>query len=834
MTHATRILVAAAFVAVAFGLSGCQDKATRAANHFASAQTLLAEGDEDRAIVELRNVFKYDGLHREARRTYADLMLKRGDTNEAYSHYLLLVEQYPDLVEVRVMLAELALARGDWREVERHSAAAATVDPDAPRVQALRLAVDYRNAVGIRDVTARTRIAAAARDLLDADPDLPVARRILIDDLMKGADPQRALPELDAALALQPDAFDLNMLKYRLLAQSGDPAKTGAQLQAMHALYPDNMQIQGLLVRWYVASGQLPEAERFLRRLAGPDDGPPERHMSVVQLLRETQGLDGAAAELQRLAAANPDSDLGTYYAALRAGLAFDEGDRAGAIATIESLLRDAGASDRTRNVRVMLARMLITEGNRVGGRARIEEVLQEDPTHVGALKLRAGLLIGEDDPGAAIVDLRTALGQEPNDPEILTLMAAAHERDGSPELAGERLALAVDLSGGAPAESLRYAQFLLRDGRRAAAEAVLVDAVRVSPQAVPVVAALAELRLANRDWTRVAEGVAQLRDIGTPPAIAAAQRLQAALLTGQDRVDESIGFLQGLVASGNADNSAVALILQTQLRSGRAAEARSYLDGILAERPGDFGLRLLGASLDALIGEPERAEATLRRLIDEAPEAEPPVRILHGLLIGQGRRDEASALVRTALERQPGSVTLRWIRAGELENSGDIDGAIAIYEALYAEQSNNLVIANNLASLITAHRTDAESLERGYAIARRLRGSEVPAFQDTYGWIEFRRGNRDAALEVLLPAAERLANDPLVQFHAGAALAAAGRTDEAEAKLRRALELSTDPPLPQMQTARDLLARIEAGETAPQLAAPAAPPGGAADSGGG
>ena len=85
------------------------------------------------------------------------------------------------------------------------------------------------------------------------------------------------------------------------------------------------------------------------------------------------------------------------------------------------------------------------------------------------------------------------------------------------------------------------------------------------------------------------------------------------------------------------------------------------------------------------------------------------------------------------ALTAQPTSGTLRWIKAGELEKAGDIDGAIAVYEALYAEDSNNPVIANNLASLITAHRDDPESLEpRLYhrpaaARAARCRPSRTP-----------------------------------------------------------------------------------------------------------
>ena len=120
------------------------------------------------------------------------------------------------------------------------------------------------------------------------------------------------------------------------------------------------------------------------------------------------------------------------------------------------------------------------------------------------------------------------------------------------------------------------------------------------------------------------------------------------------------------------------------------------------------------------------------------------------------------------------------------------------------------LSTATRLASLITTFREDAESLERGHAIARRLRGSPVPAFADTYGWIELRRGNIDEAIAHLEPAARGLPDDPLVQYHLGMAYAAAGRRDEAVATLTRALEIAGDSPLPQFAIARDRLAALQ------------------------
>jgi tetratricopeptide (TPR) repeat protein len=114
--------------------------------------------------------------------------------------------------------------------------------------------------------------------------------------------------------------------------------------------------------------------------------------------------------------------------------------------------------------------------------------------------------------------------------------------------------------------------------------------------------------------------------------------------------------------------------------------------------------------------------------------------------------------------------------------------------------------MANNLASLISTYREDQESLERAYTIARRLRGSDVPPFQDTYGWIAYRRGEYEEALAHLEPAAAALPEDPLVQYHLGMTYLALGRGEEAlEFSCAARCELAgPDDPRPQFEIARD------------------------------
>jgi Flp pilus assembly protein TadD len=192
--------------------------------------------------------------------------------------------------------------------------------------------------------------------------------------------------------------------------------------------------------------------------------------------------------------------------------------------------------------------------------------------------------------------------------------------------------------------------------------------------------------------------------------------------------------------------------------------------------------------------------------------------RALYALQAREGRFEEARATLERGLEAIPDAPNLQWALAGEYEREGNIDSAIAIYEALYERDSNSVIIANNLASLISTYRTDPESLDRAWSIARRLRGADRPEFQDTYGWIALRRGEVEEALAHLEPAAAALSGDPLVQFHLGMAYARAERRDDAIRQLRRAIELAGPADTrPQFEEARQEIARLEAvPETAP------------------
>ena len=768
-------------------LTACDTAEERAQKHFEKGMALLEAGDTDRALVEFRNVFKLNSTHRDARLTYAQVEEKRGNISSAYGQYLRLVEQYPDDLDGQRALARLALAIGNWDEVERHVAIAKKLAPDDLDVQAIELSLNYRNAVLGRDTSAIRTAAAAAAALVEKKPDQMNARRVVIDDFVRGQDWRAALSAIDASLAVNENDQQMHRLRLAVLERLGRTDEVETHLLEMVERFPDDESINRMLITWYVTRQQIAEAESYLRGRVAQTPDSVERQVQLVGFLAQYRGRDAARDEIERVLA---ETDLATtLFRSMRAGLDFDAGQQDAAVSEMEDILKEAEPSDETRGIKLALAKMLIRTGNSVGARSKVEEVLAEDPTNVGALKLKAGWLIDDDHTGDAIVELRRALDQSPRDAEIMTLLARAYEREGNHDLKNEMLALAVEASNSAPAEALRYARVLLSEGKQLPAEDVLLAALRLQRDNPELLIALGNVYVQMSDWPRADQVIDTLTKLGTDIGQAGANELTARKLAGQNRETELTDFL-GKLSEEDGGLGVVAAIVRNRLASGDVEGAREYINKQLADDPENPALRFVAATVLMIDGQAEAAEAMFRKLLDEDPKRANVWMALYTLHRSRGEAKEAQLILDQGLEALPENTNLNWLLAGEREAQGDIEGAIAIYEKLYERDSNSPVLANNLASLISSHYDDDENLERAITIARRLRGTKVAAFQDTYGWITYRLGNHEEALEYLEPAALGIPDDPMVHFHLAMTYVALKRDADALAQLNKAVEL--------------------------------------------
>ena len=791
-------------LAVLLALSACDSAEERAAKHFASAETLYADGDAERALVELRNVFKLDEDHLDGRRLHGEILEARGALAEAAASYDIVVEQTPDDAGVHARLARLAITLRDRDRALRHATRAFEIDPGPPLHRALYATVTYRDGD-------RPAAVEMARGVLAEDPASLLANTVLISAAMDAGDTAGALAQTDAALVLNPTDLGLHVIRLSLLERLDRTGDVGRHLEAMVATFPDQPQIEDNLIRWYIRQGRDAQARDALSARA--DAGDARDALILARYLLQTDGAEAALAELDTRLEGATGPDRARLVRA-RAAIAFDTGDRDGAIAALEAAT--AGESDdETRLSQIALARMYAAEGHDDEAAALVETVLEQDPDMVEALKLRAARLITVDDTDGAIRDLRRALDQAPDDPATLTLMADVHTREGAHELAGERLALAVQASGNGRAESLRYARFLMRDRRLGPAESVVVDALRRAPEDPELLVELGRIHLARGDHPRVAQTAALLAGLDDARARAAADALRAQSLAAQEKTGEAVAFLEGLVADGTGDDRlrAAVPLIRTYVRDGELDRAEGAVTALEAEFPDAPVVRMLRAGLQAVGGDTAAAEATYRDLIEAGEGGAQPWLALHALLRRDNRPDEAKALLARGAEAT-GSAEILLLRARNLEREDrDYEGAIAIYEELYARDSANAMLANNLASMISAYRTGEADLDRAFTIARRLRGTTIPPYQDTYGWLLARRGEHREALTYLRPAATALRTDPLVAYHLGVAEAGAGNTDAALKALSAALSLGGDDAglAAQMADAKARIAALEA-----------------------
>ena len=390
-----------------------------------------------------------------------------------------------------------------------------------------------------------------------------------------------------------------------------------------------------------------------------------------------------------------------------------------------------------------------------------------------------------------------------------MTLMAQAYQREGSTDLMMEMLSLAVGAANKAPTQSLRYARALVADEQPRAAENVLIDALRLAPTNEALLTALGSIYLQLNNWAQTQDVIDRLNELGTETSVASAVALSAQVLAAQNRSEELRSLLSDVAEDPDSKKGAEIAITRSLLADEGPQAALEHIEGLLVETPDDAEYQFVRAGVLIAMERAEEAEAVYRSLAERFPQSDRIWLTLFRMKQLFGDEAGASAVLEEALVQVPRNASLLMARALELQTAGDVEGAIDIYEMLYEANSNSVVVANNLSSLLADYRTDDESLQRAYVVARRLRGAEQPALQDTYGWIAHRMGNIEEALPYLESAAAGLPNDPVVQYHYGASLASNGQRDAALEQLELALGMvdQANPP----RHLDDLLAQIEA-----------------------
>ena len=552
--------------------------------------------------------------------------------------------------------------------------------------------------------------------------------------------------------------------------------------------YPKEPAFRSALVKFYLDQKRPDDAEKELRALAAANPTDVGVEMDVIRLLRTTKGLAAARQELEaRIKAGGQTS---AYQIAL-AEFDFAQGN----VKDSFSLLKNLGSSTDSRETalaaKVKLAELYFGTKKFDEAEVLVSQILREDSRNTGGLKLRAEILMEHGQLDAAAAVLREALNDYPRSTDLMQLLAAAYERNGSIELAEKQYADTTKISGFNAAVGLNYVAFLRRRGSVERAEDILTELASRSPNNIAVLSTLAQVRLTRHNWIGAQEIADTIRRIGNDRGVA--DQILAAALSGQNKYNESVSVLEKAYSAAPGDIQLMLALVNGLVRAQQYDKAVTFLQTVLTSNPANAEAYVMLGSVQLLKNAPDEALKSFRAAVEKQPKNANGYQKLAEFYVREKNNDEALKIIRAGLQEQPDSITLHMALGGVLEHKGDYEAAIAEFEYLLKQQPGSLAVANSLASLLSDHRTDKASLERAYSVATILRKSPVSIYKDTLGWLEYQRGDYKSAVPLLEEAAAERPDLGMVRYHLGMSYIAIDQQAKASEQLKKALELATN-----------------------------------------
>jgi tetratricopeptide (TPR) repeat protein len=774
------LLLHACLVLAAFQLAACGSRQERAQSYYQNGKGYLEKQDFVKARIELKNALQLNADMLEAWRAVAQIDEHDKNFQALTGSLRRIVELDPKDIQSRMKLTKLFLLNGALDDALKMVNGASEIAPQNADILALKAAVLIR----LKDMDGATE---AAKKAVEIDPGSSEAIVMLAATQFVQNNSTGALQTLANVPKAHEDDIGVLFLKIDIYNRTGDRPQAEASLRKLVALHPEEPAYRTRLIQFLLADNRRDDAVKELRAATTANPADTNAELELVRLLGALQGPAAARSEL--VARINAGGRVFTYQIAL-AKFDFVQGSVAESTALLEKLISSSSsAAEDSVTARSTLAEMYIQQNNIAAAEPLVSDILIADSRNTNGLRLRALIHLARNQIDDAITDLRSALNDQPQSPELLATIAIAYERSGSIELADKAFLDATKASNFAPAFGLNYVEFLRRRGLNPQADNVVMDLANRNPNSIPVLSALAKVKLAQQDWNGahvIADSIRRLDDKN-----AVAEMINGAAFSGQKNLNASLAALQNAYNVNPAAVQPMAALVSEYLQSHQTEKAEAFLQSVLKANPRNAEALVLSGSIQLTKNDPNQAIKDFEDAIKQQPKAAIGYRALADLYARQNKIDEARKVIRAGLQEQPKSFDLQLTLAGLMEAKGEYEPAIAEYESMLKDQPGSLIVANNLASLLADRRTDKASLEKANSLAVLLTKSQVPQFADTVGWINYRRGDYTVAVSLLENAVAKLPNLPLVRYHLGMGYLATGQDAKASEQFKKARELA-------------------------------------------
>ncbi len=766
-------------------LVACSTPEEKAKAYVEKGNALLAEGSLEKAKIEFKNALQLKKTSVDAVYGLALIAEKEANWQQAYALLSEVVLKAPNNLQAQVKYGSLLLAANELDRATEVSKKLIELNKDDPDVLTFQAALALRKGDPTTAVT-------YANQAISKKPDAIDAYIILASERLVAKDYDKTLAFLDQGLSKDPKHIPLQLMKVKVYEMTSQLDKVEAIYKNIIKDTPDSVGFRKALAEFYFKQGRKDEAEAEFRKLVELQPKELKLKLDLTRYLSQTKGVEAGRQQLETFVKAEPNNydlkfALFSMYETIKDTKASEQ--------LLKQIIEEQRDEPNGLKAKGFLATRYLSAGKKDEAIKMIDEIIEKDARNEQALTLKAGLEIDNHDYDNAVAHLRTVLRDNPNSTRTLVLLAKVHDITGDNALAEEHYLKAFEASKNAPEYGLEYANYLIRRKQDDRALKVLNDVLKQTPSYLPALKLMAKIKLTSGDYAGAQEVADRIKV--NPNNAQEGDRLLGVIQEGQKNYAESIAsFKRAYEAAPNSSQS-IADLARAYIVAGKTEEAKTFLKEKIVSSPDNPDVVVMLSQLYTKGGEVNKAVDLYKGLIASRPQSPVGYRELAILYLQSKQVDQAQVVISQGLTTLPNEPGLKLVQAGIYEAMLKYDDAIKVYEELFKAKSDNALVANNLASMLSDHKTDKASFDRAFLVAQGLNKSNVPYFIDTYGWAAYKAGKFSEAVTALRDAVGKLPDTAIFIYHLGMAELANGEKSKAKASLEKAMQLSKNNDIP-------------------------------------
>ncbi|MFA5983139.1 MAG: tetratricopeptide repeat protein [Methylococcaceae bacterium] len=742
-------------LALVCSLVACGGAEGRKAKYLAEGKKLFEAGDFQKAQLSFKNVLQIDPKNIEARYQMAEASRQLNDLQGAVGQYLAVIGEDPKHVMARLRMGQVYLLVNKADEAEKMAKEVQALDPE--NVEGMVLMASVLSSKKETDTA-----MAILGEALKKQPDFLSANLLMASLTAKTGKVDEAIQMLkNISEKNATDPAPLQLLA-QLYAEKQDTNKVQETLEALVKIKPEKLEYRVRLALFFTAINKLDNAEEVLRQAIKDLPGDENAKLALIDFLINKRTTETAVAELLPMIEQNPDN-YKLRFKLVDLELAQKQADKAEE--TLKEIVERDQKGPQSLKARNKLAKLYVATKRLDEAKALTKEVIGENPRDADALTLRGEFSLSERKIPEAIGDFRAVLVDQPQNTTVLKLLSAAHLVNSEPLLARENMEKVLEITPKDESARLDLVRLLLETGKQDQAMQQLEALLKLNPNSKLGLEAAFKLQLSQKHWDKAQALAKRVQD--TYPEEGLGYFLSGLGFQAENKVEKSLPEFEKALAKQPTAIEPLTQLVKSYLVLKQPEKALAKLNEAVKKEPKNFVANNLTGEVYLSTGKVDEALAAFKKTVSLKPEWPNPYRWIAKIYLSKSNKADAIKTYQEGIEKTKGAIELMNDLAAIYHSDGEGDKVIALFEEAY-KLDPKPEIANNLASYLADHGTDAASLERAAKLAEPLAQANNANMLDTVGWIAYKQGNYPKAKEVLLKAIALDPESAVNNYHLG------------------------------------------------------------------